>query len=72
MRHFDSFQRFTQRTDLVHLHQDRICDMLFNAALQALGVGYKQIITDKLMCLADQISYLLPAIPIIFAQAILN
>ena len=40
-RQLDRLERLGERADLVHLDQDRVGDLLLDAALQALGVGHK-------------------------------
>ena len=54
MRHIDSLKRFSQRADLVDLHEDRVADAALNPVRQAGGVGDKEIVADQLQMLGSK------------------
>ncbi len=59
----DRVERLGQGTDLVQLDQDRVGDLLFDAAREALLVGYEQIVTDQLDFAAKLVGQQLPSRP---------
>ena len=69
---FDGIKGFGDRSDLVQLDQDRVCDALFNAFIENLGVGHKNIIPDNLDGTFQSIGHNFPAIPIPFGKTIFN
>jgi hypothetical protein len=42
-----------ERSDLIDLHQNCVCDALVNALLKALGIGDKEVVADKLRAMAQ-------------------
>src|SRR3990167_4309602 len=70
--HLDGFQGFGQGTDLVELDQDRVADRLVDAALEDLGVGHEQIVTDQLDLLADLVGQHFPASPVRFVHTVFD
>ena len=66
----DGFERLGQRADLVDLDQDRVGAALFDARGQTFGVGDEQVVADKLALAADCVGQYLPAVPVIFGQAV--
>ena len=66
MGHFHRLQRFGQRANLVHLHQNGIRRRRFDALAQAFRVSHEKIIAHQLHLGADAVRQQLPAGPIIF------
>src|SRR4029077_2671418 len=52
--------------------QNRICDALFDALGQSLGVGDKQIVADQLNLAAQRTGHELPAVPIVLGHTVLD
>ena len=53
LRELDGVQRFGERTDLVHLHENRIGRAGIDAFLEELHVGHEQIVADQLHFVAE-------------------
>ena len=70
--HLDGFQGFGQRADLVELDQDRVADLLVDAALEDLGVGDEQVVADQLHLLADLVGQDFPASPVGLVHAVFD
>ncbi|BBG30546.1 predicted membrane protein [Zymobacter palmae] len=70
--HFDRFQSFGQRTDLVEFDQDGVSDAFFDTFFQDLGVGYEQVVTYQLDFVAQFFSQDFPACPVTFVQTIFD
>ena len=66
MSKLNRFDGFGQRSDLIDLDQDAVGDPLVDAALQAIRVGYEQIVTHKLDLVAKFFRKLLPGVPVVF------
>ena len=71
-RHFDRFQSFSQRTNLVELDQDRVSDIFFDTFFQDLGVGYEQVVTHQLDFSAQFFSLIFPASPVRFILTVFD
>ena len=56
--------------DLIHLDQDRVAALLFDATLEPLRVGDEQVVADKLDVSADLLRQVLPAFPVVFGQPV--
>mgnify|MGYP007000545899 CR=1 FL=1 len=48
VRTLHGLERLGQRTDLVHLDEQGVGRLLINAALETLGVGHEEVVTDDL------------------------
>ena len=70
--HLDGLQRLGNRTDLVQLDQDGVAGTQLDALGQTLGVGDEQVIAHQLDLAAQLAGHLLPALPVLFVQTILN
>ncbi len=71
-RRGDRFEGFRQSADLVHLHQDRVCGLLFDAALQDAGVRDKKIVTHDLHLVTYCGDKLTPTRPVGFGEAVFD
>src|SRR5439155_39870 len=47
-RETDRLERLRERADLVHLHEDRVGDVLVDAALQPLPIRHEHVVADEL------------------------
>ena len=72
MRHLDRVERLGQRTDLVHLDQDRVAAAHFDAFFQELDIRYEQVVADQLAAIADLLGQHFPAFPVVFAHTVLD
>ena len=63
---------FAQRSDLIHLHQDRVGATMVNAFLQELRIGDEQIIANQLHLRTKTLGEFLPTTPIVFSKSIFN
>ena len=71
-RELDRVERLGQRSDLVQLDQDRVRDVLLDAAAQELGVRHEDVITDKLDAAAEPFGERRPSLPFILRKPILE
>src|SRR5215472_3689420 len=65
-------ERFAHRANLIHLDQNRIGDVLINSLLQELHVRDKQVVPDQLNLLPHFLGQILPALPIVLRQTVLE
>ena len=72
LRQADRAKRLGERTDLVHLDEDRVGHALVDAALQEFGVGDEQVVADKLHAVTDLVGERLPAGPVVLVAAVLD
>ena len=72
MSHLDSIQSLSKRANLVHLDKDRVGSTHFDALLQELHVGNKEVITNQLATVADGSCKLHPVVPIILVKTVLD
>ncbi len=70
--HGDRGQRLGQCSDLVGLDQDRVRDVLGDAARQDLGVRHEQVVADELHLLAEPACQDGPAFPVGLRHAVLD
>ena len=70
--HFDGFQGLGDRADLVQFDQDSVARTQLDALCQTLGVGHKQVVTHQLYLAAQLAGHLLPALPVLFVQTVLD
>ena len=70
--HLDRCDRLAQSTNLVELDQHRIGNLLFDAALDALDIGDKQVVADQLYSVAQGLVEQFPSLPVILSQTILQ
>ena len=68
----DGFEGLGDGADLVDLDQDGVGDLLLDALLQALGVGDEEVVADELDCVADVFGEELPAVPVVFGEAVFD
>ncbi len=71
-RHLDGGHRFAQRADLVELDQHGVGGLLPDAARDALDIGDEQVVADQLDLIAQFAVEKLPALPVVFGQAVLE
>ena len=72
VRHLDRLKCLGNRADLVQLDEDRVAAAQANALGQTLGVGDEQVIADQLDLAAQFLRHLLPALPVLLIEAVLN
>ena len=70
--HLDGVERLGERADLVDLDQNRVGNARLDALLQELRVGHEQIVADQLEFVAELVGDQLPAVPVVFGQAVLD
>ena len=70
--HLDGFQGLGQRADLVELDQDRVADLLVDAALEDLGVGDEQVVANQLYLGTDLVGQDFPAGPVGLVHAVFD
>src|SRR2546421_12699538 len=68
--HLYRCQRLGQGANLIELNQDRVGRTLLDTALKTGRVGHKQVITHKLYTITQALTQQLPAVPVVFRQAI--
>src|SRR5690606_34382911 len=61
-----------EAADLVDLDQDRVGDILVDAALQALDVGHEEIVANQLHARAQLAGEFGPARPVVLSQPVLD
>ena len=66
----DGVKGLTDGTDLVDFDQNRVGYTAINSLLQTLGIGHEKIVAHKLDFASNFFGQHLPAVPIIFCQAI--
>src|SRR5581483_10136340 len=71
-RQLNRIQRLRDAANLVHFAEDWVADLLINTALQALHVGHEQIIADELDFAASLLGQILPSLPVVFGEAVLD
>ena len=71
-RHGDGIERLRQRANLIGLDEDRVRSLPLYRLSQALGIGHKQVIPDKLHPAADLRLQSYPAIPVVLRQPVFN
>ena len=72
VRHLDSVERLGQRTDLVHLDEDRVGAAHLDALAQEIHVRYEQVVADELAFVAQLAREQLPALPVVLGHAVLD
>ncbi len=65
-------QRLRQGTDLVDFHQNGVGHMEFDPRVQTFYIGHEQIVSHQLNPIPQPLRHLLPAVPVVFRQAVLN
>ena len=68
----DRLEGFGERSDLVHLDQDRVGHAQVNAPLQPGRVGHEQVVAHQLHGGAQFLGEQGPAIPVVFGDAVLD
>ncbi len=68
----DRVQRFRQRTDLVHFHENGVGGLGVDALLEELGVRDEEVISDELRRGTEGVGEVLPAGPIVFGAAVFD
>ena len=72
MCHLDCFKCLGNRSDLVELDKNTVAAAELDSLAKPLGVGNKEVISDKLNLIAKLLGQLLPAFPILLIQSILD
>ena len=62
----------SEGADLVDLHEDRVGGVVFDAALEELLVRDEQSVANELNLVADLLGQQLPAVPVVFRQAVFD
>ena len=70
--HLDCLKGLRYRTDLVQFDQDGVSAAKRDTLCQTLGIGYKQVVSDKLYFSAKLCGQLFPAFPVFFIQCVLD
>ena len=70
--HLDGLQGLGDGADLVQLNQDSVAAAQGDALGQTLGVGDEQVVANQLDLAAQLAGQLLPALPVLFIQAVLD
>ena len=70
--HLDSLKSLSQRTNLVHLDEDRVGCAHLDTLLQELGVGHEQVVTYELAPVAYLSGELHPVLPVVLIQTVLD
>ena len=61
-----------ERSDLVHLDENGVRRFLFDPALQARDARHEKIVPDELHSVAQRGGQLLPPVPVVLSQAVLD
>lgn len=72
LRHVRGLDGLGDGTDLVHLQQERVAQLLVDTGLDALRVGDEEIVTDDLNVLAHALGHLDVAGEVVLIERILN
>ena len=72
MGQLDAIQRLGERTNLVHLDENRVGHAQFDAFTQEFGISYEIVVTDKLNLVADFVGEFFPCCPIVFGTAVFD
>ena len=72
LRHLDGLSGFCKGTDLIHLDDDRVPNSCFDTARKKFGVSHKDVIADELYVLPEFPRQLLPPLPVVLCQAVLD
>ena len=72
MSHLDGVERLGQRTDLVHLDQDRVGAAHFDTLLQEVHIGHEQVVAHELALAADLLGEHLPTVPVVLRHTVLD
>ena len=67
-----SLERLGQGTNLIHLNKNRVSCAKINALLETRSIGNEEVVTYKLDLLAQTLSELLPAIPVLLVETVLD
>ena len=70
--HLHRIQRLAQRANLVDLDQDAVGHPLVDPLLEPLCAGHKQVVADELHLVAQLLRQLLPAVPVVLRQPVLD
>ena len=71
-RQLDRLDRLGERADLVQLDQDRVRRVELDGLGDPLGVRDQQIVADQLDPVAEPLAQVLPARPVVLAEAVLE
>ena len=69
---FDGVERFGEGADLVDLDEDGVGHAVFDAVLQAFGVGHEEVVADELDVVAELVGEDLPSLPVVFGEAVFD
>ena len=70
--HFDSFKSLRNRADLIELDEDRVSAAKLDTLFKTLGVCNEQVVAYKLDLVSKLLCKLLPALPVLFIESVLN
>ena len=63
---------FAERADLVWLDEDGVSGLHVDAFLEKLRIGNEEVVADELDTVAEALGKHLPAVPVVFAEAVLD
>ena len=72
LRGLHGLERLGQGAYLVHLNENCVSGTKLDALLEARGVGNEEVITHELDLLAQTLGELLPAIPVLLVETVLD
>src|SRR5439155_17676493 len=68
----DRVDGLSERSDLIHLYEDRVRRLLLDAPLQTRDAGHEKIVPDDLDPIAERGGELLPPGPVVLRQTVLD
>ena len=68
----DRIDRFSERTDLIHLDQNAVGNPLVDSTLQSFHIGHEEVVTHQLDFVTEFIGQPFPGLPVIFGTAIFD
>ena len=71
-RHLYRIKRFGDGADLIELDEQRVADVVSDAALQNLGIRHEHVVSHELDAGAELARQHLPPFPIALRQAVLD
>src|ERR1700693_1026032 len=72
LRELHRLDRLRQRSDLVHLHEDRVRHAPLDASLQPRRVRDEEIVPNELYTIAELLRERSPRIPVVLGAAVLD
>src|SRR5919197_1263806 len=71
-RQLDRLRRLRQRSDLVHLDEDRVGRLAVDAVAQPLRVRDEEVVADELDALSELAREVHPAVPVVLGQRVFD